>query len=467
MPIIPKSVSLTKGSVDILNTIRAKSTDYYKNHVPKILRNVNGKKLSKAEIERQIYAIGETIMSFEPVRNEFLQALYGRIGKVLITSKSYQNPYRLLKSGVLEYGETIQDIFIDIINVQDFDPERAETEVFKRELPDVKSTFYHLNYQKLYKVTVERARLKQAFLSEEGVEELVLYIVDQMTSSMEYDEQLTTLYMIGMRALNGAIHVTNYPADASLDDIAATIKEVSNNWTFKKRKYNYAGVTNHSPKSDQIILVTSKFDAQFSTKILAWVFDKTEAEIGYNRILLDSYKELDVDRLDKLFENDPTYHHFTEEELSALDEIPCIHIDKDWLKIYDNDLDYGEIENPQGRYINHNLHAWKTFAISPFANATMYLPEVQSVTSVEVKPATASVYRGQTIKLTAVINGTDFADKRVTWSTNVNDVMVDEDGMVIIPHNSTSNTVTVTATSKADPDKSDDCTITIENLTGA
>lgn len=460
MPTIPANVKLTKSGIDVLNSIRVKASDFYKDRVPQIVPAKG--KASRQSLVNQVQAIGNTIMTFEPIRNEFLNALYNRIGRVLITSKSYVNPLRLFKKGMLDYGETTQEIFVDLINVQDFDVNKAESEVFKRETPDVYSAFHTLNFLKLYKVTVERARLKQAFLSPEGVDDLINYIVDQMTSSMEYDEFLTTMYMVGKRALDGMIHVTSYDDSLPMDKLASVIKEISNNWTFKKRKYTYAGNRTHSPKNDQIIMVSSKFDAQFSTEVLAWVFDKTEAEIGYNRVLFDNFRDLDVDRLNEIFGNDPSYHEFTEDELSALDKIPVFMVDKDWFMIYDNDLEFDEIKNPQGRYYNHFLHVWRTFSVSPFANATLFLPEVTTIESVTVSPSVASVHRGQSIKLTANVVGSDFVDSRVLWTSSQDDISITQDGYVTVPDGSTSTTVVITATSMYDSTVSGNATITIE-----
>ncbi|WP_459579275.1 phage major capsid protein, partial [Enterobacter asburiae] len=58
--------------------------------------------------------IGEIVTPYDAVRNEFLSALYNRIGRVLITSKMYDNPWASFKKGMLEFGETTDDILLDI-----------------------------------------------------------------------------------------------------------------------------------------------------------------------------------------------------------------------------------------------------------------------------------------------------------------------------------------------------------------
>ena len=117
-------------------------------------------------------------MTYEATQNEFLSALVNRIGRVIITSKSYTNPLRVFKKGILEYGETIEEIFVNIAKAKQFDPSVAEEEVFKREIPDVNAVFHKMNLQNFYKVTVSNEQLRQAFLSSQGINDLIGYIVD-------------------------------------------------------------------------------------------------------------------------------------------------------------------------------------------------------------------------------------------------------------------------------------------------
>ena len=60
--------------------------------------------------------------------------------------------------------ETIEEIFVNIAKPFQFDPEVAENTVFKREIPDVRSAFHIMNYQKYYKATIQNDQLRQAFL---------------------------------------------------------------------------------------------------------------------------------------------------------------------------------------------------------------------------------------------------------------------------------------------------------------
>ena len=99
-------------------------------------------------------ALGNIIVNYQPARNAFVNALVNRIAATRITSISYQNPWRFLKQGILEYGETIEEVFIEMAKPYQFDPADAESTIFKQYKPDVHSVFHSMNFQKFYPMTV-------------------------------------------------------------------------------------------------------------------------------------------------------------------------------------------------------------------------------------------------------------------------------------------------------------------------
>ena len=163
MPTMPNIVKLNTNSAETLNNIRANASATYQSLVP------------EADVNdiATLHQIGEIVTTYDAVRNEFLSALYNRIGRVLITSKMYDNPWASFKKGMLEFGETIEEIFVNIAKPHQFDQQRAETEIFKRVIPDVRSAFHTMNYQKFYKNTISNDQLRQAFLSWNGITDII------------------------------------------------------------------------------------------------------------------------------------------------------------------------------------------------------------------------------------------------------------------------------------------------------
>ena len=454
MAIKPKIVTLTNSSVDILNVIRNNASVNYQNYVPQ----------ATADAE-SIKEIGAVIMDNPQLQNEFLSALVNRIGRVLITSKMYENPWSMFKKGMLEFGETIEEIFVNIAKPFQFDPAVAETNLFKREIPDVRSAFHIMNYQKYYKTTIQNDQLRQAFLSWQGITDLIAKIVDAMYTGANYDEFQTMKYMLAKNVLNGRMYPVTIPAVTSdnMKSIVSTIKGVSNNFEFLSDKYNIAGVQNNSKKTEQYLLINSNFDATMDVEVLASAFNMDKAEFLGKRVLVDSFGSLDIARLNILFADDPTYTEISADELKALDAIPCILVDENWFMIFDNYYNFTEQYNGEGLYWNYWYHVWKTFSISPFVNNALFIPGVPSVTSVTVSPANATVKAGQSVSLSAVVQTEYFAPQTVNWSSNTEGVTVNKGGVVTVGADvSTGTSITITARSTYDNEKVGTSTITVE-----
>lgn len=409
MPTIPSNVSLTGSSVDILNAIRNSATANYRGYVPPANPN--------AESIREIGAI---IMDYPALQNEFLTALVNRIGRVIITSKMYDNPWSIFKQGTLEFGETIEEIFVNIAKPFEYDPAVAENKVFARETPDVRAAFHILNYQKFYKTTIQNEQLRQAFLSWNGITDLISKIVDSMYTAANYDEFQTMKYMLAKHILNGELFATQIPTvqTSNMKSIVSTIKAVSNNFEFMSSKYNVAGVANYAMKDNQYIIVNSAFDATMDVEVLAAAFNMNKADFMGHRVLIDSFGNLDTERLNLLFANDPNYTPLTSTEIAALDAVPAVLVGGDWFMIFDNLYNFTEQYNGEGLYWNYWYHCWKTFSVSPFANAVVFVPGTPAIDSVSVSPSSATISAGQTVLLSANVTTDNFASKSVDWALN-------------------------------------------------
>ena len=159
---------------------------------------------------------------------------------------------------------------------------------------------------------------------------------------------------------------------------------------------------------------------------------------------------------------DPTYVEITPAELTALDNIPALIIDRDWFMVFDNFYNFTEQYNGQGLYWNYFYHVWKTFSASPFANAVLFTTDTPAITSVTVTPSTASVGKGSTLQLAATVVADGFASKEVTWKvTGGTDSTISSSGLLTVGAGETGSSLTVTATSVVDDTKSGTATITV------
>lgn len=449
MPTIPKTTKLNATSVEIINAIRNSASTNYRDFVP-----------TAKSTPESIRRIGEIIMQYTPLQNEFLNALVNRIARVIITSKMYSNPLSMFKKGLIDFGETIEEIFVNIANPHQYDVEESESKVFAREIPDVRAAFHTLNYKKFYKQTIQNKDLNQAFLSWDGITDLISKIVNAMYTAANYDEFVTTKYMLAKAILDGRLSAITVDANDAKGAVTK-IKGVSNALTFMSNNYNVAGVQTFTDKNDQYLLVNSQFDSEIDVEVLASAFNMSKAEFMGHRILIDGFGTLDVTRLNALFKDDPNYEELSQDTLTALNAIPAVLVDKNFFMIFDNMYEFTENYNGQGLYWNYFYHTWKTFSMSPFANALVFVPAVPTVTSVTVSPTAITCKKGQSVQLSVSVETENYAPKTVNWKSDTDGVTVDINGHVTVATSVTAKTAKITATSTYDATKSGECTVTI------
>lgn len=432
MPTKPQIMNLNANSVDILNTIRANASSTYQERIP-------------IATQQNIREVGNAMMQYESTQNEFLSALVNRIARVIVTSKMYDNPLRMFKKGIMEYGETIEEVFVNIAKAQQFDPVVAEKEVFKREIPNVDAVFHRMNLQNFYKVTISVEQLRLAFLSMDGVTDLIARIVDSLYTGANYDEFLTMKQLIVDGANAGKLFPVNVPSGntpEAMKSAAAIIKGVSNSLEFMTGKYNAMGVLTHTAKEDQILILNATYDAYFDVEVLASAFNMDKAQFMGQRVLIDDF--------------------------GTLNGVVAALVDRDWFMVFDNMLQFTENYNGQGLYWNYFYHVWKTFSTSPFSNAILFTTQNIGVTGVTITPAAATVTRGDNLILSAAVAGTGYIPQNVAWSvagsgTNVKPVTstIDMFGNLMVPTTEQNSQLTVTATSLFDSTKSKTAVITV------
>lgn len=455
-------------SADILNAIRANASTDYRDYVPEVTYGDDD----------SLKEFGTVMMNYTPLRNEFVEALYNRIGRTIINSKMYDNPLKMFKKGVMDQGDTIEEAFVQPAEGYDFATDDPEANPFKRALPDVRSAFHVINYQKQYETTIDQnVYLRRAFLSWDGVNDLISKITDSLSTGANYDEFLITKYILALRLLNGQVNtVTVEPGDTKevLEHNTAIMRNVSNNLTFLSNKYNLAGVLTHTPRDDQYLLVNTKYDAYSDVYVLAKAFNLDYATMLGHQVMINGFDDLDGTetdaRINKLMRNKttgeylPGYTPLTTAQVEALNAIPAITVDKDFFQIYDQLLQYSEEYNNRRLYYNFFLTVTKVVSSSPFANAVAFIPGDNSVDSVELTPASASINAGQSVVFTAIVNGSDFAPKSVKYTLSgdgADKANISREGVLTTAKDATG-TITVTAASTFDPDKTAESTVTIQ-----
>lgn len=370
----PAKTSLQGRTIDILNVIRSNASLSYQDQISEIH--------DIADIPK----VGDSILGNPSLSNEFINALINRIGLVVTESAIFNNPYNILKKGVLEFGDSVEEIFVGLAKVTAYSANLASKRELKRYANDVKSAFHVTNWRVLYPVTIEREQLKRAFLSADGLERFITDIINQIFVAAQYDEFLLFKYLL-IKGVNSGVIITVDAVSGNMDAFATAFRGYSNKMTFMKSDYNYAGVLTNSPKENQVIFMDAEFNAAFDVDVLASAFNMDKADYMGRLLLIDDFTTFDNDRWAAIREFGAAYDEntasggpgafvdlVTEDELSAMENVRAILADERFFQIYDEVSEMDEQKVSAGLYWNYFYHNWKVVSTSPFSNA-IAIPE--------------------------------------------------------------------------------------------
>lgn len=360
---MPKRIAITSlnaRTIDILNVIRANASAEYQSLVPEITS------------ENDIPRVGEVLYGYPALANQFINALVNRIAAVRVKSATFNNAYAELKKGYLEFGETVEEVFVNIAKAREFSAEKAEAREFKRTLPDVKSAFHTMNWRVQYPVTIQDEDLRMAFLSVNGVQDLIAKIVDSVYVAAEYDEYLLFKYLIIKAISHGKMYPVAFD-DSDIKNAAVAFRGISNQITFMSNKYNAAGVTTTTTKAEQYIFMDSTFNAQYDVNVLAGAFNMDKADFIGKLKLIDDFTTFDNDRFSDIVAGSDMIETVTPEELALMADVKAVLVDKEWFQVYDNANKFTEKYVSSGMYWNYFYNVWKTVSSSPFSNAIVFV----------------------------------------------------------------------------------------------
>lgn len=421
--------------------------------------------------------IGKLIMSNERFKNAFINTI-NLIGLTVIDRNYWENPWEgFTERGTLNWGQSVRELIVDIADVYDYNTyANNATHFLQNVVPNVYNYIHEVNYQKFYKTTTSDEQMAMAFNTEGGLMDLIEKVIGSLYEGYKYDKYLVDKYMLCRRIVDGTItsvEIDNY-ASLTPRQRVSFIKNISNKMTFRSPNYNPAGVHVATPFADQIMILNTDFEADLSTEVLATSFFIDQAKFKSDLALVDGYGNHDSARLAELLGD--AYVPFTEAELTALAAVPAVIVDREFFQDYNYSLDNmadgstngtraTSFFNPETLINNHWLHTWKVISTSPFKQAVVFTKDIApAITSVTVSPSTATVTQGQSLKLTAAVVTTGFANKAVTWSvatsTEGAEATIDQNGVLTVSSTTPAEaTFTVTATSIYDTTKTGTATV--------
>lgn len=427
----------TETSVKMLNTIRSSimangdSIDYG-TRIPEATRD-------------NLQDIGKALFSYTPALNEFLNELVNKIGLTYIHTKLYKNKLAFLKRGMLEYGDSIEEIFVDLakaVHYMPTPPTGNESDVYKQHKPEIVSAFHRVNRQDVYPITINEEMLKRAFTGYQAFSNFIAGIFDSVYRADEVDEYILFKQLIGETLNNSYLVQVVKPTDKTTsENFSVQMRSYGLSLEYVSRKYNNAGVATNTDLADQILLLRSDIVPVLDVMQLANNFNLNLAQpISGRIIVIDDFGE-------------------------GNDGLIAGIIDKDFSMIYDTVYRTESIYNPLHLYWNYFLHHHQVIASSPFSNSVGFTTETvtPAVNSVTIIPNEITIAKGYSGNVRAVVDYVGDVDTSVTFTiatATSSDTSVSDDGTIYIGADETASTLTVTATTTTGS-KTATCTVTV------
>jgi len=427
----------TNSGVSIFNYIRENSSSTFQDIVP-------------TATSENILTLANILFdqSYTPQLNEFVSNLINRIGYTMVHNKVFSNPLAMFKKGSVPLGTDVQDIFTNPAIAEDYEfSNTAMAKLLTITDPDTHVAYYRRNRKDLYTVTVSREGLQGAFVSWGKFEDYISSLVNSLYNGDYIDEfRYTKELILGAYDNNKAIIQTVSQPNSESNDKALVkkLRELFTRMKFPSTLYNAYSkmsgsdkpVTTWTDESRIVLIITAKVMAEIDVEVLAAAFNMGKAEFLGRVIVVDDFGD------DKI--------------------LACI-CDEAFLQIYNNQFRFDEFYNARTMSWNFYLHAWDTFAISPFANAVILATAASKpATAIALSSNTATVEEGASGTLTISLTPADATSDVDVVSSDTSVFTVSLTGSNISITGVDEGEGTLTATT--DTGKSAEATVTVTAL---
>lgn len=325
---------------EMLNAIRAEASDAYQRAVPEATTF-------------NLLEVGNPILEYEAIANEFVGALMNKIVIQLIERAMWANPLSSLKRGQMPLGTDIEDVHTNPAKAEAYDgTETGMADILKMHKPDIASVYYRLNRQDKYVVTINNDQLRGAFTSWGKMEDLIGSIVDSLYNGCTIDEFQYTKDLVSQAIANNRMvtqNVANPVDEASGKAFMKVLRSTSVLFTFPSTTYNtYAALSGKPPRTswapidNQIILIRGDVASAVGVDVLAGLFNINYGDYLTRQIIVDNFND--------------------EKTLAVL-------ADKRAFVIMEQLRKFSTFYNPSSLGWQYYYHAWDLYAMAPFRNA--------------------------------------------------------------------------------------------------
>lgn len=300
--------------------------------------------------------------SFTATANQFIEALVNKIVYQKVDKMTFNNPFQKFEGYKVNYGDTIENIFVDLPTGYTFD--KDSTNPFEKFVSNVKSLYASINFEMQYPLTVQDSFLRRAVLNEYGLMDLVGNLISSLGTRKSIDEYQATIAMLNNADLYAGGFETVDVSEEATDTgkykaITQKIIDVVTDFALPCKDNNKLKVMNSSPKTRTLLVIKQEVLNHINIDFLAGVFNLSKVDLIGSIIPVRSFQVVKPGS--------------SEEDPSVLGEdIDFVVLDKEGFDIHPALQDSGMIYNPRGKYTNHFTNDWMIIAYKYYFNARAF-----------------------------------------------------------------------------------------------
>lgn len=331
-----------------LNAVRKNSGSDYRERIPEA---------TQANLTETV----NSLWDYLPGRNIVQDALVNQLGMVIFRNTLWQNPLSQFKIGMMEEGETIEEVMVGLLEAidYDFDRDELEKEIFGDHPIEVQTSFHKRNRKDRYKFTLNIPGLRTALLGNQ-LGSYMNGVMSAPQTSDQWDEFLLMMQLFAEFDKSEAFFNVNVPdvsdqASDSADSrfLLRRLREFSNTLPFISRLYNPAGMPVAARPDELVLFTTAASDAAMDVEALAAAFNIGKAEFGSRKIVLP-------------------------QDNFGIDGVQAILTTDKFFVVADNLIQTTSQFNPAKLTTNYWLHHWQVISASRFAPLVMFNSQRES-----------------------------------------------------------------------------------------
>ena len=390
--------------------------------------------------ESELSKFGEALASYVPGANAFMYELINQIGRIQVNYRTFTSPLKLVKKGMLENGDTIEDIYVEPIKPMLYEsevPNDNPGDVWQTFKPKTDVVYYSENKQFVYPLTLNQDILKKAFRSYADLDKYVAGAMQGMYNGDEIDDYELTVKLLENAYTNNyayKVHVDAIADESTAKAFATSVNGLIERLKFPSRTYNGAGVKSWANPEDMLLITTPEVAKYIDVNVLAYAFNMDKAELMGRKVIVD-----------KLPNN-----------------VVAMLVDKEAFQVWDTLIDVTSTGlNARHLTTNYYLHHHGIFAICPYYPMIAFTTETVSSASAVAISGADSVVKGSSTVLTATVTGGATASVKWEIEDAPQYATIDQNGKLTVGAKFKATSLVVKATSIDNSDVSATKTITV------